>query len=535
MRERDGMKERNERERDTKDGIKEKDIEWGGNREKRKRGSGNVVEKLLCFRNTLYHRVFIRASSSADEVAGGVNCCFFADDLFEISAFFSLAVICEEVWAALNIEVFRACEGEVRRAWSSAGMRGRGKEEMPGKICRLAASSDTTPTLENSEATPSGIETGSSRCEASCLTAGLLETAGFRGDEVVRLFAFHQGVPYSIPGGVIPEFSHVAIVPHDAAGRRVFSGISRFPHPCIPALFPTHLASSSSALKTSMLRATQISLLTHSLLETQPMAIDKLFLGAYSIEVYRVLIFFGEKSLALSIMCSSQSEPRPASTASRGQYPTEFAYIKNTATLFRFCHFLASNVKSSAFLIILALLIHRGHLSFRENILGQVVFSNALQFRTTFVIGSFELLRDSSVCPRITYGNCGLERAISDDESFSICGNLSSNSREVNAMSVFSNPLRANKSTYRARWRSGNSLSSHSVRPGFDSRSGHPDFGSMEQCRNEKGKTLKKPRQPASSSGTTCNVVNHTTNMSLLSLVHYVWPTQQAMALLPWK
>ncbi|KAJ8888177.1 hypothetical protein PR048_007664 [Dryococelus australis] len=35
-----------------------------------------------------------------------------------------------------------------------------------------------------------------------------------------------------------PGFSHVGIVPDDAAGRWVFSGISRFPRLCIPALLP---------------------------------------------------------------------------------------------------------------------------------------------------------------------------------------------------------------------------------------------------------------------------------------------------------
>ncbi|KAJ8873420.1 hypothetical protein PR048_024237 [Dryococelus australis] len=43
-------------------------------------------------------------------------------------------------------------------------------------------------------------------------------------------------------------FSHVGIVPDDAAGRRVSSGICRFPRPCIPALFHTHLNSPSSVL-----------------------------------------------------------------------------------------------------------------------------------------------------------------------------------------------------------------------------------------------------------------------------------------------
>ncbi|KAJ8868580.1 hypothetical protein PR048_030118 [Dryococelus australis] len=42
----------------------------------------------------------------------------------------------------------------------------------------------------------------------------------------------------------------------DAAGWRVFSGISRFPRPCIPALLHIHLAPTSSALKTSLFKIT---------------------------------------------------------------------------------------------------------------------------------------------------------------------------------------------------------------------------------------------------------------------------------------
>ncbi|KAJ8871642.1 hypothetical protein PR048_027969 [Dryococelus australis] len=78
-----------------------------------------------------------------------------------------------------------------------------------------------------------------------------------RGGVVARLLASHLGEPGSIPGGVAPGFSHVGIVPDDVAGRRVFSGISRFPHPLISALLHTHLTSPSSALnlKTSLSRA----------------------------------------------------------------------------------------------------------------------------------------------------------------------------------------------------------------------------------------------------------------------------------------
>ncbi|KAJ8887880.1 hypothetical protein PR048_007364 [Dryococelus australis] len=52
--------------------------------------------------------------------------------------------------------------------------------------------------------------------------------------------------------GDAPVYTHVGIVPEDAAGRWVFSGISRFSRPCVPALLHTHLASPSSALKTSI-------------------------------------------------------------------------------------------------------------------------------------------------------------------------------------------------------------------------------------------------------------------------------------------
>ncbi|KAJ8872553.1 hypothetical protein PR048_026159 [Dryococelus australis] len=78
-----------------------------------------------------------------------------------------------------------------------------------------------------------------------------------RGGVVVRLLASPPlGEPGSIPGG----FSHVVIVLvlDDAAGRRVFSWISRFP-PSLHSGAAPYLAPFSSALKTSVLRAAQIS------------------------------------------------------------------------------------------------------------------------------------------------------------------------------------------------------------------------------------------------------------------------------------
>ncbi|KAJ8883252.1 hypothetical protein PR048_015094, partial [Dryococelus australis] len=55
----------------------------------------------------------------------------------------------------------------------------------------------------------------------------------------------------------------VGIVHDDAAGRRVFSGISRFPRLFIPVLLHTHLTSPTSTLNSSMSGAAQNSLLTH--------------------------------------------------------------------------------------------------------------------------------------------------------------------------------------------------------------------------------------------------------------------------------
>ncbi|KAJ8893538.1 hypothetical protein PR048_006136 [Dryococelus australis] len=62
------------------------------------------------------------------------------------------------------------------------------------------------------------------------------------GGWTVSLLTSHQGKQGSIPGRVTPEFSHVGIVPDDAFGRWVLSGISRSSHPFIPALPHTHLS-----------------------------------------------------------------------------------------------------------------------------------------------------------------------------------------------------------------------------------------------------------------------------------------------------
>ncbi|KAJ8866954.1 hypothetical protein PR048_032816 [Dryococelus australis] len=83
-----------------------------------------------------------------------------------------------------------------------------------------------------------------------------------RGGTVVRILASHQGKPGKFIGGDAPKFSHVVILPDNAASQRVFSGISHIPQRCIPPLLHTHFASPSLAIKNSMFRGVQTSSLT---------------------------------------------------------------------------------------------------------------------------------------------------------------------------------------------------------------------------------------------------------------------------------
>ncbi|KAJ8867363.1 hypothetical protein PR048_031164 [Dryococelus australis] len=68
-----------------------------------------------------------------------------------------------------------------------------------------------------------------------------IPSPGGHGSVVVRLLASHLGELGLIPGWVAPGFSQVGITPDDATGRRVFSGMSRFSRPCVPALLLSHL------------------------------------------------------------------------------------------------------------------------------------------------------------------------------------------------------------------------------------------------------------------------------------------------------
>ncbi|KAJ8873968.1 hypothetical protein PR048_024808 [Dryococelus australis] len=87
----------------------------------------------------------------------------------------------------------------------------------------------------------------------------ILRRSRDRGGRAVRTLTSHQD---SISGRVT-GFSHVGIVPDDAIGSASFSSwISRFPRPFIPALLHTRAPLHASALKSSLLRAAQISSLT---------------------------------------------------------------------------------------------------------------------------------------------------------------------------------------------------------------------------------------------------------------------------------
>ncbi|KAJ8878517.1 hypothetical protein PR048_019095 [Dryococelus australis] len=142
-----------------------------------------------------------------------------------------------------------------RRKWGGGEERG-----IPEKTLWPTASSGTIPTCENPVTRP-GIEPRSPWWEASMLIAqppGVADEKRGHGGVAVRLLVSRQG-ELGILEGSLPDLCTREPCRRNAASRRVFSGISSFPRPCIPAPFQAHLTSPSSALKTSMLRAVQIS------------------------------------------------------------------------------------------------------------------------------------------------------------------------------------------------------------------------------------------------------------------------------------
>ncbi|KAJ8872856.1 hypothetical protein PR048_026472 [Dryococelus australis] len=151
----------------------------------------------------------------------------------------------EEIWALIS-EVFRADDG-----WSGAGMKGRGKREIPEKTYRPTASSGTIPTYENPVTRP-GIKPGSPWWEASVLIAQ---------PPWPHYCSYAPPTSCSIGTASLslgaPSISHVGIVPDDAAGRQVFWGNLPFHPPFNSGAAPC--SQPSSALMTSLLRAVKIS------------------------------------------------------------------------------------------------------------------------------------------------------------------------------------------------------------------------------------------------------------------------------------
>ncbi|KAJ8885687.1 hypothetical protein PR048_011885 [Dryococelus australis] len=140
---------------------------------------------------------------------------------------------------------------------SEARIQGWGKREIPEKTRRTPASYGTIPTCENPGVTRPEIKPGCPWWEPSSLIAHLPWTPEPRAAVVYSPPT--QANRASTPGEANRGPSHVGNVVDDAACRQVFSGFSHFPHPYISALFHTHFASPTSALKTSMLRSAQIS------------------------------------------------------------------------------------------------------------------------------------------------------------------------------------------------------------------------------------------------------------------------------------
>ncbi|KAJ8897909.1 hypothetical protein PR048_003266 [Dryococelus australis] len=147
---------------------------------------------------------------------------------------------------------------------SRAGIQGRGKREIPEKTRRPVASSGTIPTCENLLRESNPLRPWEKRGGMGMTHQGVIpdDPAGLpvlrRGGAELVAAPGHpeaafwgavilQHTPANrvpIPGEVTPGFQLVGIVRDDNANRRVSSGITRFPHPCIPqppkSLHSTH-------------------------------------------------------------------------------------------------------------------------------------------------------------------------------------------------------------------------------------------------------------------------------------------------------
>ncbi|KAJ8873903.1 hypothetical protein PR048_024739 [Dryococelus australis] len=127
----------------------------------------------------------------------------------------------------------------------------------PRESPQVNGNAGTIPSCENPGVTRPGIEPHSPWREASNLTAHPQQilTNTPRGPRWCSGQTNHLS-PGRTGFDSLRERSRVfrvcGISPDDAAGWRIFTGISRSPRPCIPALLHAHLASPSSTLRTTM-------------------------------------------------------------------------------------------------------------------------------------------------------------------------------------------------------------------------------------------------------------------------------------------
>ncbi|KAJ8873562.1 hypothetical protein PR048_024380 [Dryococelus australis] len=189
--------------------------------------------------------------------------------------------------AVIGRSVRRGCCASPVRAWAIRGARRLRSPRLGGHSARevscLSLSLSPSPGLVTARRklpprtsgppptsgspcrplSPVKVTVGSHRrCPPTCDFVGAMSAVSVtlpkcRQFTAISTLASHHGELGSISGWVT-GFSQVGIVPDDAFGRRVFSGISAFPPPLHSSTTPYSLQSPSSPLSTSLLRPAQI-------------------------------------------------------------------------------------------------------------------------------------------------------------------------------------------------------------------------------------------------------------------------------------
>ncbi|KAJ8893453.1 hypothetical protein PR048_006051 [Dryococelus australis] len=136
--------------------------------------------------------------------------------------------------------------------WKRAVARGRRRRNKTVSTYRSTSRQARNWTQPEQLYTP---REGKRSCGTRCLP--ILRAASLDAEEACVLF---RGQKYELRhvNNSLPGFSHVGTGSDNAAGRRIFSGISRLPRPYIPVLLHVHFISSAPALNTSLLRANHV-------------------------------------------------------------------------------------------------------------------------------------------------------------------------------------------------------------------------------------------------------------------------------------